>query len=183
MINMDKVQWLLEDSDVTGYQISKQSGVSQTLIGKYRSEDYDLDNMTVETARQLTDAAVKIWNAKVAEAAQYVDMNRNVDTNLSMVDVMTTPEFKKTLLSDLKSIQEDSDEQFTTFDEYDIRRLLQNDYESGYVIYIALAPEDGATSYAADFTYDNVEELSRMPELNHFDKQFFKNVLSILPYN
>ena len=181
MINMDKVQWLLEDSDVTGYQISKRSGVSQTLIGKYRSEDYDLDNMTVKTARQLTEAAISIWNAKLAEAAQFVAMNRNVDSNLSMVDVMTAAEFKKTLLSDLKSIQDDSDERFTTFDEYDIRRLLQSDYESGYVIYIMFSPEDGATSYAADFTYDNVKELSRMPELNHFDKQFFKDVLSTLP--
>lgn len=181
MIDMKKVQWLLEDSDVTGYKISKQSGVSQTLIGNYRSDDYDLDNMTVKTARQLTEAAIDVWNAKVDEAAYFAKTSLDVDSNLSMVDVMTAAEFKKTLLSDLKSIQKDSDERFTTFDEYDIKQLLQSGYESGYVIYVALAPEDGATSYAADFTYDNVRELSRMPELNHSDEQFFDDVLSILP--
>lgn len=182
MINMERVQWLLEDSDVTGYQISKQSGVSQTLIGKYRSDDYDLENMTIKTAKQLTKTANAIWNSKISDAADFVKNNYYMDGNLSMVEVMPVDEFKKTLVSDLNDIQHDKvDEQFTTFDEYDIHELLQSGFESGYVFFVMTAPHDGATSYAVDFNFENVAELSSMSQLNSKDRRFFNDILSILP--
>lgn len=51
--DIKKVKLLL-DSDIPGNQIEKYTGISRSLISKYRKEDYNIKNMSLETAITLT---------------------------------------------------------------------------------------------------------------------------------
>ena len=44
-----------ENNLVTGYKISKSTGVSQQLLGKYRDGERSIDRMALETAEKLSE--------------------------------------------------------------------------------------------------------------------------------
>ena len=49
IIDTEKIQSLL-DSGITGYKISKETGIQETQIGKYRRNELKFENMTIATA-------------------------------------------------------------------------------------------------------------------------------------
>ncbi|WP_199180996.1 hypothetical protein [Staphylococcus simulans] len=47
----------LIESDITGYQIHKETGVSQYVISQLRQGKRDIDNLTLNTTEKLYDYA------------------------------------------------------------------------------------------------------------------------------
>ncbi|HCX0628390.1 TPA: hypothetical protein PDU86_002741 [Staphylococcus aureus] len=41
------------ESEVTGYQISKETGISQNVISSIRNNKRDIDNLTLKTTEKL----------------------------------------------------------------------------------------------------------------------------------
>lgn len=53
-----EVQKLL-DSDITGYEIYKKTGVDQSVISKLRNGEREIGNLNVSTAQKLLDLYTK----------------------------------------------------------------------------------------------------------------------------
>ncbi|MGK3149496.1 hypothetical protein VQE80_03520 [Staphylococcus shinii] len=47
----------LIESDLTGYQIYKSTGISQTVISTLRNGNRDIDNLTLKTTEKLYEYA------------------------------------------------------------------------------------------------------------------------------
>lgn len=47
----------LIESDLTGYQIYKETGISQTVISTLRNGNRDIDNLTLKTTEKLYEYA------------------------------------------------------------------------------------------------------------------------------
>lgn len=47
----------LIESDLTGYQIYKNTGISQTVISTLRNGNRDIDNLTLKTTEKLYEYA------------------------------------------------------------------------------------------------------------------------------
>ncbi|PXX85720.1 hypothetical protein DLY76_06345 [Staphylococcus warneri] len=52
----------LIESDITGYQIYKETGVSQYVISQIRQGKRDIDNLSLKTTEKLYSYAIKILN-------------------------------------------------------------------------------------------------------------------------
>lgn len=52
--DLDKIKKLL-DSDITGYAISKATGVSATMIGRYKNNEANIENISLKNAIALTN--------------------------------------------------------------------------------------------------------------------------------
>lgn len=52
----------LIESDVTGYQIHKETGVSQYVISQLRQGKRDVDNLTLNTTEKLYEYSKKRYN-------------------------------------------------------------------------------------------------------------------------
>ncbi|MGC9676085.1 hypothetical protein ACOP1M_00395 [Staphylococcus warneri] len=52
----------LIESDITGYQIYKETGVSQYVISQIRQSKRDIDNLSLKTTEKLYSYAIKILN-------------------------------------------------------------------------------------------------------------------------
>ncbi|HHV8920072.1 TPA: hypothetical protein ACURE6_000373 [Staphylococcus aureus] len=50
----------LLDSDITGYKISKETGVSQYVISQVRLGKREIDNLTLKTTEKLYEYAKKV---------------------------------------------------------------------------------------------------------------------------
>ncbi|MEB8099144.1 hypothetical protein [Staphylococcus xylosus] len=50
----------LIESDLTGYQIYKSTGISQTVISTLRNGNRDIDNLTLKTTEKLYEYAKEI---------------------------------------------------------------------------------------------------------------------------
>ncbi|MCD8906089.1 hypothetical protein K2V56_11645 [Staphylococcus chromogenes] len=50
----------LIESDITGYQIHKETGVSQYVISQLRQGKRDVDNLTLNTTEKLYDYQKKL---------------------------------------------------------------------------------------------------------------------------
>lgn len=52
----------LIESDITGYQIHKETGVSQYVISQLRQGKRDVDNLSLNTTEKLYDYQIKLDN-------------------------------------------------------------------------------------------------------------------------
>lgn len=52
----------LIESDITGYQIHKETGVSQYVISQLRQGKQDVDNLTLNTTEKLYNYQIKLDN-------------------------------------------------------------------------------------------------------------------------
>ncbi|WP_432371211.1 hypothetical protein [Staphylococcus chromogenes] len=52
----------LIESDITGYQIHKKTGVSQYVISQLRQGKRDVDNLSLNTTEKLYDYQIKLDN-------------------------------------------------------------------------------------------------------------------------
>lgn len=52
--DLDKIKKLL-DSDITDYAISKATGVSATMIGRYKNNEANIENISLKNAIALTN--------------------------------------------------------------------------------------------------------------------------------
>ncbi|WP_449126467.1 hypothetical protein [Staphylococcus chromogenes] len=52
----------LIESDITGYQIHKETGVSQYVISQLRQGKRDVDNLSLITTEKLYDYQIKLDN-------------------------------------------------------------------------------------------------------------------------
>lgn len=52
----------LIESDITGYQIHKETGVSQYVISQLRQGKRDVDNLSLHTTEKLYDYQIKLDN-------------------------------------------------------------------------------------------------------------------------
>ncbi|MDU0429628.1 hypothetical protein QVA60_03895 [Staphylococcus chromogenes] len=52
----------LIESDITGYQIHKETGVSQYVISQLRQGKRDIDNLSLNTTEKLYDYQIKLDN-------------------------------------------------------------------------------------------------------------------------
>lgn len=50
----------LIESDITGYQVFKDTGLSQTVMSSLRTGKRDIDNLRVGTAEKLYEYACKV---------------------------------------------------------------------------------------------------------------------------
>ncbi|WP_347298390.1 helix-turn-helix domain-containing protein [Dolosigranulum savutiense] len=53
IINTDQIEKLIQDKSITGYSIHKATGISQTAISRLRQNPERIDNITLDTAKQL----------------------------------------------------------------------------------------------------------------------------------
>lgn len=60
--NLNLIQWLFDNQ--SGYRISQDTGVSQSVIQRYMSGDTDLRKMQFGVAIQLTEYAKKLQKEK-----------------------------------------------------------------------------------------------------------------------
>lgn len=60
MADYELIQWLIFDSGVSNYKISKETGVTEQLLGHYKNGKKDIRNMTLDTAIKLTEYALQI---------------------------------------------------------------------------------------------------------------------------
>ncbi|MDU4844484.1 MAG: XRE family transcriptional regulator [Streptococcus mitis] len=54
-VDTNQIEWLLEN--VSGYQISKKSGVAQPTISALINKKRNIENLTIETGHKLTELA------------------------------------------------------------------------------------------------------------------------------
>ncbi|MCI2770710.1 hypothetical protein FH181_02885 [Staphylococcus warneri] len=52
----------LIEGDITGYQIYKETGVSQYVISQIRQGKRDIDNLSLKTTEKLYSYAIEILN-------------------------------------------------------------------------------------------------------------------------
>ena len=60
---MEKIIKEIEDlfkSDITDYRISKDTGITLSVIQNYRNGKYVLENMTLKIAKKLYDYAISL---------------------------------------------------------------------------------------------------------------------------
>lgn len=60
---MDKIIKEIEDlfnSDITDYRISKDTGITLSVIQNYRNGKYVLENMTLKIAKKLYEYAISL---------------------------------------------------------------------------------------------------------------------------
>lgn len=54
MENMKKqIEWLLTESGVSNYRISKETGISEVMLGRYSSGKIDVGRMSLDNAIKL----------------------------------------------------------------------------------------------------------------------------------
>lgn len=55
-----EIKFLLKESGLTNYQISKETGIAQTVLGRYTSGNAEIDNMTLGNATKLYEYYLKL---------------------------------------------------------------------------------------------------------------------------
>ncbi|KXT78369.1 hypothetical protein [Streptococcus sp. DD13] len=63
-IDIDKIKWLFDNS--TSYQISKRCAISAQSVDRYKHGQYDLLNMKLKTAIELTEFANQLMKDQKA---------------------------------------------------------------------------------------------------------------------
>lgn len=59
-----EIEWLLFESEITSYQISKETGIAQYTLGKYRKGNSKIGNMSLDNAEKLYNC---YWKRKEGE--------------------------------------------------------------------------------------------------------------------
>ncbi len=65
--NSELIKWLLEESEVTKYQISKATGIHQTTLTNLENGTSLIENLSFKNAAALTEYALKIKVDKKTE--------------------------------------------------------------------------------------------------------------------
>lgn len=51
----EKIKAILYNSQISGHELSKGTGINKSMISRYRNRKYKLENMTLATARKILD--------------------------------------------------------------------------------------------------------------------------------
>lgn len=55
IIDVEKIEKLLADENISAYEIESKSGVNRTILAKLRRGEADLDNMTLKNLKKLME--------------------------------------------------------------------------------------------------------------------------------
>lgn len=97
----DKVQQVL-DSDVSGYAISKQTGITQTIISRLRKGQASVEKLSIESAEKIAKFYDAKWIDYLADGDEDVaDIRRDMHTTFqeildSQQELINTPDGTET---------------------------------------------------------------------------------------
>lgn len=60
-----EIEWLLFESRITSYQISKGTGIAQYTLGKYKKGKSDIGNMSLDNAELLYKYSCDLINSLI----------------------------------------------------------------------------------------------------------------------
>lgn len=63
IIDVEKIEKLLADENISAYEIESKSGVNRTILAKLRRGEADLDNMTLKNLKKLMEYIEREENA------------------------------------------------------------------------------------------------------------------------
>ena len=63
IIDVEKIEKLLADENISAYVIESKSGVNRTILAKLRRGEADLDNMTLKNLKKLMEYIEREENA------------------------------------------------------------------------------------------------------------------------
>lgn len=55
-----QIEWLLTESGISNYKISKETGISEVMLGRYSSGKVEVGRMSLDNAIRLYDFYIKV---------------------------------------------------------------------------------------------------------------------------
>lgn len=157
MINVKLIDWLLNNDNISGYRISKDSGISQQSLSKYRTGETEVEAMSIKTAEKLSKVAQMYFNDQVDKAIGFV--KGEVTDGVMLSEVFTVSELRSIAREDLSS---DEGERTLIGDDEDLKTILDDleTYETKHAYVLETADPDFEL-HVVPFDFDHMQELSQ----------------------
>lgn len=141
MINIKKVQAVI-NSNITAYEIEKQTGISRAQIGNYRNGKHDIMNMSLNNALKLQNYYEEEMAMNYEKELERLEKENGINGNLNV----STHENKEELLERLSENADDPKETHEYMKEElsylaDDRKLFSVDIGNGEPSYYDNAQE------------------------------------------
>ena len=157
MINTKLINWLIENDNISAYRISKDSGISQQLLGKYRKGETEVEAMSIKTAGKLSNVAEKYFDDEVEKAIRFI--NHGATDGVMLSEVFSVGELQIIINADLQLAE---GERTLTGDDEDLKAILAelNNFEVKYAYVLETADPD-FEQHVVPFDFDHMQELSQ----------------------
>lgn len=148
IIDVNKIEWMLNNRNITAYRISKDSGVSQQLLGNYRNGMIEVESMSLKMAEKLSKVAQKYFYDEMGKAIRFIESGSADGVMLS--EVYPVRELRAIVMDDLQSAE---GERTLTGDDEDLKEILKDleSYDTGFAYVLETADPD----------FDHMQELSQ----------------------
>lgn len=156
MINVKLIDWLLNNDNISGYRISKDSGISQQSLSKYRTGETEVEAMSLKIAKKLSKVAEMYFNNQIDKAAHFIKSETADGVMLS--EVFTVSELRSIAREDLSS---DEGERTLIGDDADLKSIIDelDNFETKYAYVLETADPDFEL-YVVPFDFDHMQDLS-----------------------
>lgn len=157
MINVKIITWLLNNDNISGYRISKDSGISQQSLSKYRTGETEVEAMSLKIAKKLSKVAEMYFNNQINKAAHFIKGETADGVMLS--EVYPVRELRAIVIDDLQSSE---GERTLTGDDEDLKEILKDleSYDTGFAYVLETADPD-FEQHVVPFDFDHMQELSQ----------------------
>lgn len=157
MINTKLINWLIENGNISAYRISKDSGISQQLLSKYRNGETEVEAMSIKTAGKLSNVAEKYFDDEVEKAIRFI--NHGAADGVMLSEVFSVGELQTIINKDLQLAE---GERTLTGDDEDLKEILKDleSYDTSFAYVLETADPDFELR-VAPFDFDHMQELSQ----------------------
>ncbi|QLL69803.1 hypothetical protein [Lactobacillus sp. 3B(2020)] len=157
IIDVNKIEWTLNNRNITAYRISKDSGVSQQLLGNYRNGMIEVESMSLKMAEKLSKVAQKYFYDEMGKAIRFIESGSADGVMLSKI--YPVRELRAIVIDDLQSSE---GERTLTGDDEDLKEILKDleSYDTGFAYVLETADPD-FEQHVVPFDFDHMQELSQ----------------------
>lgn len=156
MINVKLIDWLLNNDNISGYRISKDSGISQQSLSKYRTGETEVEAMSLKIAKKLSKVAEMYFDDQVDKAAHFT--KSETADGVMFSEVFTVSELRSIAREDLNN---NEGERTLIGDDVDLKSIIDklDNFETKYAYVLETADPDFEL-YVVPFDFDHMQELS-----------------------
>lgn len=156
MINVKLIDWILNNDNISGYRISKDSGISQQSLSKYRTGETEVEAMSLKIAKKLSKVAEMYFDDQVDKAAHFIKSETADGVMLS--EVFTVSELRSIAREDLNN---NEGERTLIGDDVDLKSIIDelDNFETKYAYVLETADPDFEL-YVVPFNFDHMQDLS-----------------------
>ena len=157
IIDVNKIEWMLNNRNITAYRISKDSGVSQQLLGNYRNGMIEVESMSLKMAEKLSKVAQKYFYDEMGKAIRFIESGSADGVMLSKI--YPVRELRAIVMDDLQSAE---GERTLIGDDVDLKSIIDklDNFETKYAYVLETADPDFEL-YVVPFDFDHMQELSQ----------------------